>query len=54
MFGFGLPELAIIAVILLIVFGAGRLPELGQSFGRSIRNFREASRDKEPIEIKRS
>ena len=49
MFGkLGLPELIIIVVIILIVFGAGRLPEVGGAIGKSIRAFRDGQRgDKE-------
>lgn len=52
MFGFGMPELIVILVIVLVVFGAGRLPEIGSAFGKSIRNFKQASEGKEEIEIK--
>jgi len=52
MFGFGLPELIVVLVIVLVVFGAGRLPEIGGAFGKSIRNFKKASSGKEDIEIK--
>ncbi|WP_026841328.1 twin-arginine translocase TatA/TatE family subunit [Citrifermentans bremense] len=52
MFGFGMPELIIIMVIVLVVFGAGRLPEIGGALGKSIRNFKKASSGKEEIEIK--
>ena len=38
--GIGIPELIIVLVILLIVFGPKRLPELGRSLGRGIREFR--------------
>ena len=48
MFGLGMPELLIILVIALLVFGAGRLPEVGSSLGRAIRGFKEASEKKEP------
>jgi sec-independent protein translocase protein TatA len=51
MLGFGLPELSIILVIVLVVFGAGKLPEIGGAFGKSIRNFKKASDGKEEIEI---
>lgn len=51
MFGFGVPELLIILAIVLVVFGAGKLPELGSSFGKSIRNFKKASEGKDEIEI---
>lgn len=52
MFGFGMPELIIILVIVLVVFGAGRLPEIGGALGKSIRNFKKASSGKDEIEIK--
>jgi sec-independent protein translocase protein TatA len=52
MFGFGMPELIIILVIVLVVFGAGRLPEIGGALGKSIRNFKRASDGKDEIEIK--
>jgi len=52
MFGFGMPELIVILVIVLVVFGAGRLPEIGSALGKSIRNFKKASDGKEEIEIK--
>lgn len=38
----GLPELAIIVVVLLLIFGARRLPEIGSSMGKSIRTFKSA------------
>ncbi len=52
MFGFGMPELIVILVIVLVVFGAGRLPEIGSALGKSIRNFKKASDGKDEIEIK--
>jgi len=42
MFGIGLPELTIILVIVLVVFGAGKLPALGTGIGKSIQNFKKA------------
>ena len=51
MFGFGMPEMIIILVIVLVVFGAGKLPEIGSAFGKSIRNFKKASDGKDEIEI---
>lgn len=52
MFGFGMPELIIILVIVMVVFGAGKLPEIGNALGKSIRNFKKASEGKDEIEIK--
>ena len=52
MFGFGMPELLIILAIVLVVFGAGKLPEIGGALGKSIRNFKKASEGKDEIEIK--
>jgi len=50
MFGLGMPELLIILVIILIIFGASRLPEIGRGLGKGIRNFRESTSEK-PREI---
>jgi sec-independent protein translocase protein TatA len=47
MFGIGMPELIIILVIILIIFGAGKLPEIGAGMGKAIRNFKGASNDSE-------
>jgi len=52
MFGFGIPELSILLVIVTLIFGVGRLPELGGALGKTIRNFRKASEGKDEIEIK--
>ena len=49
MFGLGMPELVIILVIIVIIFGAGKLPEIGSGIGQGIRNFKDATRkDEEP------
>ena len=47
MFGIGMPELIIILVIILIIFGAGKLPEIGGGMGKAIRNFRSATKEVE-------
>ena len=43
MFGIGMPELLIIMVIILIIFGAGKLPEIGAGMGKAIKNFKGAT-----------
>lgn len=45
MLGLGVPELVIILIIIVFLFGANRLPSLATGIGKSIRNFKEASRD---------
>ena len=50
MFGIGMPELIIILIIILIIFGAGKLPEIGSGIGKGIKNFKKATND-QPEEI---
>ena len=45
--GIGIPELLIILVIIILIFGANRLPEIGKGIGKGIRNFKEATTTKE-------
>lgn len=45
MAGLGAPELIIILVIVILIFGAGKLPELGGALGKGIREFRSATRE---------
>ena len=47
MFGIGMPEVIIILVIILIIFGAGKLPEIGAGMGKAIKNFKGATSDAE-------
>jgi len=41
----GLPELLVILVIVVLIFGAGKIPQLGKGLGEGIKNFRDAMRD---------
>jgi len=41
----GLPEMVIILLIVVVIFGANRLPELGRGIGKGIRNFKDATRE---------
>lgn len=41
----GIPELLVILAIIVLIFGASRLPELGRGIGKGIKNFKEATRD---------
>ncbi len=47
MFGLGMPELIIILVIIVIIFGAGKLPEIGSGIGKGIRNFKKATSEED-------
>jgi len=44
-------ELLIILVIILIIFGAGKLPDIGNALGRGIRNFKKASKEPDEIDV---
>jgi sec-independent protein translocase protein TatA len=44
-FGIGLPEMAVILVLALLIFGPKKLPEIGSSLGKAIRGFKEASQE---------
>lgn len=47
MFGIGVPELILILIIGLVVFGPGKLPEVGKALGKSLREFKRATSDDE-------
>lgn len=49
MMGIGFPELMIILVIIMIIFGAGKLPEIGNAFGKSIKNFKQSMKEAEEV-----
>jgi sec-independent protein translocase protein TatA len=46
----GMPELIVILVIALVVFGAGKLPQIGENMGKAIRNFKKAT-EKDQIDV---
>lgn len=51
MFGsFGWMELLLILIIVLIIFGAGKLPQLGEGLGKAIKGFKKAVHEPEPVE----
>ena len=50
MMGIGFPELMIILVIIMIIFGAGKLPEIGTAFGNTVRNFKKSMKESEEVE----
>lgn len=49
--GIGMPELIVVLVIVLIIFGAGKLPEIGKGLGKGIRNFRKATSGMDEIDV---
>ncbi len=51
MFGFGWMELLLILVIVLIVFGAGKLPQLGEGVGKAIKGFKKSVHEPEPEQL---
>ncbi len=51
MFGLGITEIAVILLILVVIFGARRLPELGAGLGKGIKNFKEGVTGKDEIDV---
>ncbi len=51
MFGLGPWELVVVLFVVLIIFGPGRLPELGSGLGEGIRNFKKALEDSKALDV---
>jgi sec-independent protein translocase protein TatA len=51
MFGLGMPELIIILIVVIVLFGAKRLPEIGGGIGQAIRNFKKATSEPDEIDV---
>lgn len=49
--GIGVPELIVILVIVLLIFGASKLPQIGAGMGQAIRNFKRASSEPDEIDV---
>jgi len=47
MFGLGSQEIIIILLIAVVLFGAGKLPQIGEGMGKAIKNFKKAAKDAE-------
>jgi sec-independent protein translocase protein TatA len=51
MFGLGMPELIVIMVIIILVFGAGRISEIGGAIGKGIKNFKKSMSETPEIDV---
>jgi sec-independent protein translocase protein TatA len=51
MFGLGIPELLIILVVVFLIFGAGKLPQIGSGLGKALRNFKNSVSGKDEIDV---
>ena len=47
----GLPEMLVVLVIVLVLFGAGRLPQVFESFGKGIKSFRDAQKEDDSVDV---
>jgi sec-independent protein translocase protein TatA len=50
MFGLGMPELIVILLVAVLIFGASKLPQIGEGLGKAIRGFRKSMVEPEPPE----
>lgn len=50
MFGLGFPELIVILVIVVLIFGAGRISEIGGALGKGIKNFKRSLKEPDDID----
>ncbi len=53
MFGLGMPELIVILIIVLVIFGANRLPQLGEGLGKAIKGFKKGISDSHEEQAKK-
>ena len=51
--GIGIPELIVILVFVLVIFGANKLPQIGEGLGKGIRNFKKATKERDESEIEK-
>ncbi len=51
MFGIGTQEILVLLVVALVIFGANKLPEIGNGLGKAIRNFKRASSEPDEVDI---
>jgi sec-independent protein translocase protein TatA len=51
MFGLGMPELIVIMVIVVLIFGAGKLPEIGGAIGKGIKGFKKSMKEPDEIDV---
>jgi sec-independent protein translocase protein TatA len=49
--GIGIPELLILLLIVVLIFGANRLPQIGKGLGEGIKNFKLGMRDRAEIDV---